>query len=110
MALEDVIRMAMEAGVRRFVLEDLSEEDEQPIWHWDLYSEDPVRWFRWPHVTWGIHRGSERAGCQGIDSATIEEGLAFALRSYLCEFDAATCEHVRCPDHGVCEWTVENRE
>lgn len=96
MALEDVIRMAdvipraLEAGVTRFVLEDFGEEGEPPVWHWCLHSEDPVRWFI---VTWGIHRGCERAGCQGFHSDSIEEDLIFALRAYVCEFDAVTVAH-----------------
>lgn len=51
MALEDVLKIGIEAGARRFVLEDLSGDDEPPMWHWEAQSADPVKWFRLPTPT-----------------------------------------------------------
>ena len=132
MTLEDVVQRAMAAGVRYFELEDLAREGEEPSWHWELLSADPfVRhylpnpaelWFEWHGFGLGggrplgflpfelcvgsfvvaTHKRVERAGFQGREADSIEQGLLFALRAYVCDFDAPSCRHEWCPDFDSC--------
>lgn len=135
MALDDLVQRAIEMGVRHFELADISDEGEAPMWHWDVYCEEPRAWHYLPDLTdfefewlgFGVGRRRplgilpfrmgfcrtfivmtpkrvERAGCQGVVLDSIEDGLAHALRAFVCDFDRATCPYDWCHDREGCDW------
>ncbi len=46
MALEELLDIAMKAGVRRIVLDNLASAHQPDCWHWELLSSDPVKWYQ----------------------------------------------------------------
>lgn len=72
MALEDMIEHCIGAGVTHFELHPMWDDREtgEPVWHWDLYQGDPLKWINivapWDIVVSWIGFGSNLNRLWGV--------------------------------------------